>query len=206
MSAELPPDHWHDEVANWMNTSLSAMQRAAPAFARPVEADGSTANSIEYIEEPADPTTRLLCHKVKMRSTEFTSFSVLAIFLTLAIGLLIMIFSAALPALVAAWQQRTGHGGYKRLDWVEGNALQLQRMAAEGRGIGPWEGKDADVPMLADRGARFNLANLSLRDGAKVDGQYGYRGLAGEEAWEAEGVEMMRFRGEGGTRSRERSV
>jgi hypothetical protein len=165
-----------------MNTSLAVMQRSAASFARPDEFDaGSGISSLQHIVEPTDPAMQLLCHKVKMRSAEFTSFSVLRVFLIFTFGILIMSANGFIPVLTAAWQRRTGRGGYKRLEWIESKTFQLQRMAAEGRGIGPWEGKDADVPMLAERGYKFNLTNLSLRGGDGLRGRQTYQGLAREE-------------------------
>jgi len=183
ISSDLPENHWHAEVANWMNTSLATMQRSAAAFARPDEFDtGSGISSLQYIDEPEGPTMQLLCRKVKMRSAEFTSFSVLRLFLILAIGILIMSANGLIPELTAWWQRRTGQGAYKRLEWIESKAFQLQRMAAEGRGIGPWGGRDADVPVLAERTYRFNLTSMSLRGGDGLRGRHTYQGLAREES------------------------
>jgi hypothetical protein len=195
ISSDLPPDHWHHEVANWMNTSLAVLQRSATTFVRPAEfIAGSGNSSLQYIEEPYEKEMQMLCHKVKMRSAEFTSFSVLGLFLTLSIGILIMLANGAIPVLVASWQRRTGQGGYKRLEWIESKAFQLQRMAAEGRGIGPWEGKDADVPVLVDRGYRFNLTSHSLKGGdGGLRGREGYRGIAMGEEGEGPAYEMVGF-------------
>jgi hypothetical protein len=182
ISSDLPDNHWHHEVANWMNTSLAVMQGLASNFARPEEfVAGSGVSSLQYIAEPDDPNLRLLCHKVKLRSAEFTSFSVLRLFLILSFGILIMVANGAVPSLAALWQHRMGQAGYKRLEWIESRSFQLQRMAAEGRGIGPWEGRDADVPVLAERGHRFNLTGQSLNGGYGVRGRHTYQGIPREE-------------------------
>lgn len=41
--------------------------------------------------------------------------------------------------------------------------MQLHRMACEGRGIGPWNGK-TDVPRTQEVGSKFSLTALSLRE------------------------------------------
>ncbi|KAF2680089.1 hypothetical protein K458DRAFT_111142 [Lentithecium fluviatile CBS 122367] len=207
VSTDLPPDHWHHEVANWMNTSLAVMQRAAASYVRPEEFDaGAGVSFVKHISPPEDPAMQLLCHKAKMRSTEFTSFSVLGLFLTLALGMLILAANAFMPTIAAWWQRRTGLGAYKRLEWVESNAFQLQRMAAEGRGIGPWEGKEADVPRLAERGYMFNLTGESLRGGGgtgEVRVKHGYQGLVGHESpHPPEGFELVDFDDKGESRGR----
>ncbi|KAF2868539.1 hypothetical protein BDV95DRAFT_580055 [Massariosphaeria phaeospora] len=196
LSANLPPEHWHHEVANWMNTSLAVMQRAATSFARPAEFNtGPDVSSLKYISEPTDPTMQLLCHRVKMRSAAFTSFSVLAVFLTFSFGLLIMAANGFVPIVVAFWQQRAGQGAYKRLDWAESHAFQLQRMAAEGRGIGPWTGKEDDVPRLSKQGSVFNLTSESLRRGAGGNTAHAYEMIAKEESSrQSEGLERVKVR------------
>ncbi|KAL5419400.1 hypothetical protein PMIN03_000589 [Paraphaeosphaeria minitans] len=173
LSAALPPNHWQSEVSNFFNVSLAALQRAPPAFAQPPAFDvgnpntadqDKNANILRYIVEPQDAEMRRLCDSIKMRSKAHTSFTVLGLFLLIGIGLLIMLVNAILPQLAAYWQRRTGLGAYKRLEWVESGAFQLQRMAAEGRGIGPWQGKDDDMPTLGGgRGEVFTLAGMSLR-------------------------------------------
>lgn len=164
MSASLPPSHWQKEVTNWMNTSLSALQSATRNFARPAQFDvGPGIPSLKYIVEPDNPDLQLLCRKIKFHSEAHTSFSVLWLLLVLGISLFIMALNLLLPALVSAFQKRSGRGLHKRLEWIETSALQLQRMAAEGRGIGPWNGRENDVPTLAEYGHLFNLTAQSLR-------------------------------------------
>lgn len=190
LSAALPSNHWQAEVSNFFNVSLATLQRAAPAFAQPPAFDvgnptadpDKDSNILRYIQEPADADMRALCDAIKMRSKAHTSFSVLGLSLLIGMGLLIMLVNTILPQLAAFWQRRTGLGGYKRLEWIESSAFQLQRMAAEGRGVGPWQGKEDDVPTLVGgRGERFNLTGMSLR-GKGVDGgsgsgvQTGYEG------------------------------
>lgn len=169
LSAALPSNHWQSEVSNFMNVSLASLQRAAPSFAQPPDFDignpGGTENKniLQYIVKPTDPEMQVLCDSIKMRSKAHTSFKTMGLFLLIGLGLFIMLVNTVLPQLASWWQMRTGRGGYKRLEWVESNAFQLQRMAAEGRGVGPWIGKENDVPTLVNGNDRFNLTGMSLR-------------------------------------------
>jgi hypothetical protein len=53
-------------------------------------------------------------------------------------------------------QRRSDRGIHKRIECIESRPFQLQLMAAEGLGIGPWEGRGEDIPRLKD-GRDFNL-------------------------------------------------
>jgi hypothetical protein len=103
-----------------------------------------------------------LCYKIKARSKSHTSFSVLGLFLTIGLGLFLILSNLLAPTTVAYVQKRYGKGLHKRLEWIENSSFQLQRMAAEGRGIGPWKGRDDEIPRLAKSGQAFNLTSLSL--------------------------------------------
>lgn len=183
LSSKVPDNHWQQEVLNWMNTSLAVMQRSPASFARPGESDASSGiSSLEYIVEPTDENYQLLCHKVKIRSAKFTSFSALRLFLILGFGILIIAANGFIPVLTAAWQLHYKRGVYKRTAWIESNTYQLLRLAAEGRSISPWEGKDEDVPVLKKRGCKFNLRDQSSREDDSADKGPKYQRLAEEES------------------------
>jgi hypothetical protein len=113
LSARLPNDHWHSEVRNFMNTSLAMMQRSALVFARPPAFDvGPGVSSLEHTITPQDVEIEKLCHKIKARSGSHMSFSVLSLFLTIALGLFLIVSNLMLPQTVAYWE-RTGKGLYK---------------------------------------------------------------------------------------------
>ena len=183
-SAALPSNHWHREVKNWMSVSLSEIQRATVAFAQPPDFDiGSGMPVHKYIEEPTDETTRLLCHKIEVKSAAHTSLSVLGLFLTLSVGLLLIVLSLCVPMLVSYSQKYTGRGLHKRLEWIETSTFQLQRMAAEGHGIGPWKGREDDVPTLARHNQPFNLTRLNAQE--RLSRVESYEAVNGREVGEA---------------------
>jgi hypothetical protein len=159
LSANLPTNHWETEVMNWMNVSLSNTQRGTVTYSRPSEFDvGGGVSSLQYMEHPQETELRNLCDKVKLRSATHTSFSVLAMAVTITAGILCILSNFVLRKMVSCLQHRTGQGLYKSQEWIDSSAFQLQRMAAEGRGIGPWKGKEEDVPQLIERGHLFSLA------------------------------------------------
>jgi hypothetical protein len=160
MSAGLPSNQWETEVMNWMNVSLSSTQRGTVAYSRPGQYDVSSTNSsLQYIEQPQDPELRNLCGRIKIRSAQHTSFSVIGMAATISSGLMCILCSYAIRPLFTWTQRRTGHGIYKTQEWTESSTFQLQRMAAEGKGIGPWKGKEGDVPTLVEPEFRFSLAD-----------------------------------------------
>jgi len=185
-----------------MNVSLAAMQRSAAAFARPAEFDvgiggagdgggldeGNTGdgNSLQYITK-AEGEMGKLCRGVLARSPAHTSFSTLKMFLALLLGLLVLASHLLLPKLVAWVQKKTGTGLYKRLAWIEGSAFQLQRMAAEGRGAGPWEGKEEDVPKLVEKGHLFSLTGENIWRGSDGSGGAGFENVNLETVMGAKG-------------------
>ena len=189
ISASLPPNQWHREVANWMNTSLAMIQRATYAYARPTEFDiGPGIPTLKYIDEPDDEYMKLLCHRIKVRSQSHESFSVLSLSFIITLTLIIMALNFSIPTVMSYFQKRTGKGLRKRLEWIETSAFQLQRMAAEGRGIGPWNGREDDVPTLAEYGHLFNLTKLSLRGRWSRVGSYEVvsKGVRNDEGGEVE--------------------
>jgi hypothetical protein len=128
-------------------------------YSRPSEYDvGGGKTVLQYIEHPQDPALRSLCGKIKIRSSRHTSFSVFSLIATVLFGLSCILSSFVIRTIFTFLQRRTGHGLYKSQEWAETSTFQLQRMAAEGKGIGPWRGKEDNVPTLAEPDLLFSLA------------------------------------------------
>lgn len=158
-SAPLPSNQWEREVMNWMNVSLTNVQRGAVAYSRPSQYDVGGGNlSVHFIEQPQDPELRSLCDKILMRSSKHSSFSVFAMSATVLVAVLSMLLDRGIRRAFAWYHRRTGHGSYKTREWRDNSVFQLQRMAAEGKGVGPWKDKDGDVPTLVDPDLLFSLA------------------------------------------------
>ncbi|KAH6620540.1 hypothetical protein C7974DRAFT_378566 [Boeremia exigua] len=184
MSATLPPNQWHTEVMNWMNTSLATIQRGIPAYARHSPHDLGSPDALARITAPADAALQSLCTKVRVHSAAHTSFSLVAMAAVLVAGAACILSDLVAHKLFGCVQRRSGHGVYKSREWDCSSALQLQRLAAEGRGVGPWEGRDGEVPRLVERGRRFRLVgDGGLGGGTSYEPGYGdgggrYRALA----------------------------
>ncbi|USP79295.1 hypothetical protein yc1106_06569 [Curvularia clavata] len=183
LSATLPPNQWEIEVLNWMNVSLSNTQRGAVTYSRPSEFDVGRGSSLDYMEHPVEPTLRSLCDQVKVRSATHTSFSVTVMGIIVALGLLFIITDLVVRNITASLQRRTGRGLDRKQEWISGSAFQLQRMAAEGKGFGPWKGRNADVPRLIEPGLHFSLtegyqsAMTSVRDTNEHNSGFQYGAL-----------------------------
>ena len=158
LSAALPENQWQIEVANWMNTSLAQLQDGPHGYAR-----GNIDMEEKYVAKPETSGLEKLCHRVKVKSADHVSFSALGIFLELALGVLVIVVNMALPWVTGLVQHASGKGEYKRLLWIRDSVFQLQRMAAEGRGVGPWVGVEDEVPRLKDKKLKFSIPNLDER-------------------------------------------
>ncbi|KAF2735518.1 hypothetical protein EJ04DRAFT_563373 [Polyplosphaeria fusca] len=173
LSANLPDNQWEKEAENWMNTTLAYMQGSFVTFARPSEFQvGSGISSLKHIVAPTDPEIKQLCGKILAKSQAHMSFSSLYMGLTIALSSLVVIINSFLSSITASIQKKRGLGLYKRLEWIETGKLQLQRMAAEGRGFGPWVGLDQNIPQMRNRKQLFNLTEHSLtqvKQGRELD-------------------------------------
>jgi hypothetical protein len=158
LSANLTSNQWEIEVMNWMNVSLSNTQRGTVTYSRPSKFDiGGGVSGLEYIEHPQETELGRLCEQVKVRSATHTSFSVLAMAVTIALGVLCILSEFIVRRVLFFFQRRTGQGIDKHQQWADSSAFQLQRMAAEGTGIGPWRGTRDDVPTTVNSRLLFSL-------------------------------------------------
>jgi hypothetical protein len=159
-----PPSdtQWQDEVLNLHNISLALLQRRIVEFASPPDYNiGAGISSSGHIVAPSTEAEQQLCKKIKIRSDTYVSFSVLGFFGTITVGIVIICVNIFLSRVVRWIQRRWKIGKYKRLEWIETSALQLQRMACEGRGIVGWIGKEGDIPRTKIPGRKFSLTRLS---------------------------------------------
>ncbi|KAF2813088.1 uncharacterized protein BDZ99DRAFT_496164 [Mytilinidion resinicola] len=179
-SSSLPDNQWEVEAANMHNISLAMLQRSVVEYATPPDiAIRPGLRSPSQIEPPADAGMRALCQNQKVISKDHASFSVVGLAIILAVGSL-MIFLDMFVARLVLW---IGWGRFASMqeEWVQQGLMQLQRQALEARGIGPWEGKDGDVPVLVGDGDLFRSStaaaksNVELKGGAVV----GYQSVPG---------------------------
>lgn len=156
ISSRLDDDQWEIEVRNLQNVSFALTQRRVVEYASPPKIEiRPGVSSTEYIKRPETADDLKMCGHVKIRSTAFSSFSVLGLCIILVGGTIIILLNCWLSDLVHWVMKSTGKGQYQRLEWIEGETLQLQRMAFEGRGITDWKGKDACVPVTTNYAHKF---------------------------------------------------
>jgi len=174
-SSRLPDRQWELEAFNMHNISLAIMQRAVVEYTSPTDIEIRPGlRSLQHIVRPTDPEALRLCGMVKIRSADHTSFRVLGLVLILVLGSGFIVLDFVLARAVGWAQTKTGWRLYKRAEWVDQSTLQLQRQALEGRGIGPWTGKDDDVPVLA--GYRRTFSSTTDWSAAQAWSSAGPRG------------------------------
>lgn len=160
LSSTLPPNQWHAEVENIHNISMAILQRRVVDHASPssFKLNGSL-RSDKYIIPENDTESLRLCSHQRIRTSEYSSFSVLGLALIFLGGAFIILINILLAGTVGWFQRKTGRGLHRRLEWIEGEMLQLQRMLFEGWGIGPWNGDQNIVPVTALFGQKFQPRN-----------------------------------------------
>ncbi|KAJ9641577.1 hypothetical protein H2199_005547 [Coniosporium tulheliwenetii] len=153
ISTPVPDTQWQTEMENIYNITMAGLQQNV--------VDHASAPNIQirpgvelhsFINPETDPLDLHICASEKIRSSAYSSFNMFGLcFLVLTCALIIVV-NLSLPNFVH-WIQRRSHNGLvPRLAWIEDDVLQLQRIALEGRGIGPWEKKWEGVPVTAELG------------------------------------------------------
>ncbi|KAF2494028.1 hypothetical protein BU16DRAFT_512272 [Lophium mytilinum] len=178
-SSSLPDNQWEVEAANMHNISLAMLQRSVVEYASPPDIQIRPGlRSPSQMEPPADDGMRALCQNQKVISKDHAGFSVVGLAIILAVGSLLILLDLFVARIVL-W---IGWGRFASMqdEWVQQGLLQVQRQALEARGIGPWEGKDGDVPVLVGDGDLFRSStttatesNIQLKRGVVV----GYQSL-----------------------------
>ena len=159
ISSDLLPDQWKHEMANLHNISLAGLQAHGVLHAAP----GNTpikpgVNLHDYIVPETTAEDLKLCDNQKFRSTKYTSISFLGLMLTLLVCFSIILLNAVLPGIVRVLQgfwKSKGH--VSKRAWIEDDVLQLQRLAMEARGVGPWneKSKNGNAPFLESYALEF---------------------------------------------------
>jgi hypothetical protein len=173
VSSSLPANHWKNEVQNMFNLSLALLQQNVVEYASPTSVEFRPGiSSLRRVISPTEPEALHLCKKVKILTTNYTSFSFLGVLLTLLAGGVIICTDVILPNLVSRVRLKRGEKLYKRIEWIETDSLQLHRMACEGRGIRNWNGREDYVPRTAAVGQKFSLTSTSLEQRGRSSSEY----------------------------------
>ena len=153
----LPSNQWTLEVESWNQIILAEIQRGILEYAT----GPSDPEVLPYLLPPNGSYQERLCYNQRARSYQAQNFSVLAIVLILALGLLIICLNLGLNRLVGYIQRKKGLKDYRRLAWKSNGLLQVQRLAHEEAGFGAWDRCAQDVPIT---GRGETLALLDVKD------------------------------------------
>lgn len=191
VSQQLPPTQWQVDSESMYNISLALMQRQAVEFASHTTGPFFPQTGNKYtvtpatVDYPSDPDIARLCNAQKIRSFEYASFSTLGIGIVIGVGALIMIINSCLSELVQWSRARSGRSVHKGYEWIETEILQLQRLAVEGRNVGPWNGVAGAVPVPVDPGQRWSARVIEPGEkfGGREDvgGHVRYRSVSRED-------------------------
>ncbi|KAH7134893.1 hypothetical protein B0J11DRAFT_147724 [Dendryphion nanum] len=158
-TAFIADNWWQHELEYLFQASLAATQRAVVAYAR-----GEA--WLRTVASTASGKGEVSCNNQKIRSPEHYSFSVLDIFIILAVGAVIIVISTFLDniinmAPIIPFFRRNRKFMYARAEWQVGCTLQLQRLAHENLGLGTWSRTDEGVPVtkLGDRIGVLDISN-----------------------------------------------
>jgi hypothetical protein len=156
LSSALEDNQWQMEMENIHNISMALLQMGVVEHAFPLNFQARRSiNRSQYIIKENNTEALRLCANQKIRSTTHSSFNMLGICLIFLGGSFFIIVKISLPSLVGRVQRQTEKGLAARLAWIENDILQIQRIAYEGRGIGPWNGQKERVPVTVQFGQTF---------------------------------------------------
>lgn len=161
--ARIPDNQWQVEVASWFAVSMARLQRSAVEFAAP--SPSKTAYPVgSYLQEP-EGISRAMCYSQKVGLVSDTiSFSVLGLVIIFAVGVAVILLYLILEPLVAWFQRKTNAGGYRRVRWVMGDKMQVQRMMFEEAGMGGvWTNLDGAIPVTENKDVFADLHHVDPR-------------------------------------------
>jgi hypothetical protein len=150
----LPSNQWELETENWFKIMLADLQ----AGILDLSAGPWNAEIDRFMIPPSNSGERKVCSSQKIRSTAFTSFTLLGLIIIFVVGVLIILVSALLPTFFKTIHPKTL---YKNLEWTTNDTLQLQRLAHEALGKGTWTGAQQNYPKTK---AGEVLATLDVTD------------------------------------------
>jgi hypothetical protein len=144
----LPDNQWKLELEHWFHHGLATAQRNNVERATGYEYPAFK----QFFRSPLYDGEKAACKIQVVRSSAYTSFSVLGFSIVIACAVMIIVTSLALPIIVERSARRTKVQAnpkllHKRLEWTTNSVLQLQRLAHEGAGSSSWTAIDTVYPI-----------------------------------------------------------
>jgi hypothetical protein len=169
-SSALPSNQWQHESFNLHNLSLAMFQHRINQYASPETfelAPGVGAD--RQLVRPTDPNMLDICQSQRVLSAKHYSVSVLGMAIILSIGGLLIMIDQSLEGLWFRYFNAQGRLA-KRAEWTQTGTLQLHRQALEARGVGNWDRKNRDFPVIERKGEMFvGLAEREEKIGQMQD-------------------------------------
>jgi len=90
----------------------------------------------------------------------YSSFNLFGIIIILFFSAVIILLDFHLPSLVHKMQRSSPRGSVAHQAWEEDEILQIQRLALEGRGVGPWKQMNGSVPVTDGWDVKFKRERM----------------------------------------------
>lgn len=154
-SSALPSNQWQQESFNLHNLSLAMFQHRINQYASPETFELSPGVRADAnLDSPTDPNLLQLCKSQRVLSPRHYSVSVLGMAIILCVGTLLIILDQSVESFwFRYFNPRCGLA--KMADWTQTGTMQLHRQTVEARGIGPWDRKNHDFPVMGVKGLTF---------------------------------------------------
>ncbi|KAH5522543.1 hypothetical protein HBI23_104690 [Parastagonospora nodorum] len=154
-SSALPPNQWQQESSNLHNLSLAVFQHRINQYASPENFELSPGVRADAnLDSPTDPNLLQLCKSQRVLSPRHYSVSVLGMAIILSVGTLLIILDQSVESIwFRYFNPRCGLA--KMAEWTQTGTMQLHRQTVEARGIGPWDRKNHDFPVIGSKGMTF---------------------------------------------------
>ncbi|KAF1991805.1 hypothetical protein K402DRAFT_321910, partial [Aulographum hederae CBS 113979] len=151
IQTQLPSNQWQEEIEYWQAIALAAQQRWIVEYANGPRVALESLD--RFLSAPNGDVQQHLCQSQKVLSSDYSSFSVLGLGLTLGIGILLILLSFFLEPLASFFHRRWRHGknGYALLEWSVNETFQLHRATHENIGSGTWKTTFKGVPVTHGR-------------------------------------------------------
>jgi hypothetical protein len=138
VSSGLPETQWQTEVENIFNTLLSFLQSIITAHVSPPILSITPNSTLRdyFVQVTNDPALEV-CRNVMIRSTDYSSFSVMGLAIIGFSTIILMLLALLMPLLARFYYSHSGRSDAFRPDeeWEANHPMRLLILALEGHGI-----------------------------------------------------------------------
>lgn len=118
-------------------------------------------NQVRAAPKMSSACSRTNLYHQKIRSAQYSSFSLFGLIFTYSMGALIVIISFIVSPILCFLQKRGRYNRYAYLEWEGHTSIQLHRVAQDQCGYGRWSHCDEEIPITrpGDMLAAFDISN-----------------------------------------------